>query len=88
MALFSFHVLNSFILRRKTLSDLSTVAYLYQIDFKLDLNMDRMVSRDEYVRALSRSNDLEWSHKPYWTNWLTVDASDPELLSWGHIHER
>ena len=62
--------------------------YLYQIDFKLDLNMDRMVSRDEYVRALSRSNDLEWSHKPYWTNWLTVDASDPELLSWGHIHER
>ena len=30
---FSFHVLNSFILRRKTLTDLSTVAYLYQIDF-------------------------------------------------------
>lgn len=64
-------------------------SYIYQLDFKVDFDMDRMVSRDEYMRAYgTRTELLETYHEPYWANWLAVGASDPEMLSWSQIHER
>ena len=62
--------------------------HIWQLDWRVDFNLDRIVSDSEYERAFGDKNDYEYRRKPYWDEWCRKDWTDAAGVSWGHINER
>ena len=61
--------------------------YLYEFDWRVDYNVNRMVSYEEITRAFAHRRNAHY-YEAYWNEWLLVDASGATELSWSHINAR
>ena len=60
---------------------------MYAFDWRVDYNVNRMISYEEVTKAYSSNNRMHiW--EAYWNDWLLVDASEATELSWDHINIR
>ena len=61
---------------------------VWNFDWRVDFNLDRIVSASEYERAFGDKNDYAYRRKPYWDEWINQDWTDATGVTWGHINER